>query len=38
MSTGCGAYGRRNMRTGFLFRNEKERDHFEVLGVDGNIT
>jgi hypothetical protein len=38
MDTGCGAYGRRNMRTEFLLRNEKERDHLEVLGVDGNKT
>jgi hypothetical protein len=38
MGKGCGAYEGRDMRTGFLLRNEKERDHLEDRGVDGNIT
>lgn len=38
MGTDCDAYGGKDMRTGFLLRNEKERDHLEDLGVDGNIT
>jgi len=28
----------RDMRTGFLLIKEKERDHLQDLGVDGNIT
>jgi hypothetical protein len=38
MGTGCGAYGGRNMRTGFLLRHPNERNYLEDLGVEGNIT
>jgi hypothetical protein len=38
IGTECGEYGGRDMRTGFLLRNEKERDHLSDLGVDDNIT
>ena len=38
MGKGCGAYGGRDMGTGFLLINEKEIDHLEDLDVDGNMT
>jgi hypothetical protein len=30
-------WGIRKMRVGFLWKNQKERDNFEVLGVYGRI-
>jgi hypothetical protein len=37
MSWLCGLCGGREMHTGFLLVNLKERDHLEELGTDGRI-
>jgi hypothetical protein len=37
MGDACGTYGVEVVRTGFWWKNLKERDHLEDLGVDGGI-